>query len=255
MIKYKYIKRGVKMKENEVLEYIELLKPVLIEYAKQRNMTLEDLMLTTITLEDTKLFNYKGRQSTVYNRLKDNNIHTLKDLFEKHNNNSINYGKNEFRHNHNFYIHNEIDGIIALLKFKYLGIIPENLNELLNYQINMNFTTHISPYSSFGYPGDLLKSLSSINNDTIINNIYSFYKTLKSCGFDQSATKALIDIAYEEKLDNLTLGEFLSNLSLEKINKKFEKVERELKPFLNILNIILDYYKNYYQKQSVSNSK
>ena len=38
--------------------------------------------------------------------------------------------------NHNYYIHNEIDGIIALLKYKYLEIIPDKLNDLLDYKIH-----------------------------------------------------------------------------------------------------------------------
>ena len=117
------------MNKEELLEYINLLTPALEEYAKKENMTIEELMLHIITLENTGLFNYKGKQSSVYNRFKANKINTQKDLFYIINNNSLNYGNNEL--NENFYIHDEIDGIISLLKFKYLGIIPEKLNELL----------------------------------------------------------------------------------------------------------------------------
>lgn len=236
------------MNQKEFLEYMDLLTPALKEYAKSKNTTIEDLMLTFITLEDTGLFNYKGKQSTVYNRFKDNNIKTLKDLFDKLNNNELNYGKNELKNNHNYYIHNEINGIITLIKYKYLGIIPESLNNLLNYQINANDRiTYFHPHPDYGFPGTILNNVygNEYINEETLKKINELYKVLKSCGFDQSATKALIDIAYEEKINNISLGEFLSNLSLEKINNQFKKINQELKAFLNILNIILDYYKNH----------
>ena len=72
-----------------------------------------------------------------------------------------------------------------------------------------------------------------------------FYKILKSCGFNQVGVKALIDIAYEQKIEGVTLGEFLSDLSLNVIKDKFSKVPQELTPFLNTLRIIIDFYKNY----------
>lgn len=233
------------MNPEEFIEYMNLLKPAVEAFAKKQNMSVEELMLRTITLEDTKLFNYKGKQSSVYNRFKDNKINTLKDLFDKYDNHTLKYGLNEL--NENFYIHDEIEGIITLLKFKYLGIIPEKLKELLNYEINFNFTINISPYSSYGYPGDVFKTVHSelFPYHNILLNVDSFYKVLKSCGFDQSATKALIDIAYEEKTSRTTLGEFLENLSIDKINEKFKRVPQELTPFLNILKIILDYHKEY----------
>ena len=77
------------MNESDFFEYMNLLKPVLEEIAKKENITLEELMLKNITLEDTGLFNYKGKQSTVYNRFIDNNIKTLKDLFDKINQNEL----------------------------------------------------------------------------------------------------------------------------------------------------------------------
>ena len=233
----------------DFLEYMNLLNPVLEEIAKKENITLEELMLKNITLEDTGLFHYKGKQSTVYNRFIDNNIKTLKDLFDKINQNELNYGKNELKNNHNYYIHNEINGIIELIKYKYLAIIPDSLNNLLNYQINAtDRITYFYPHPDYGFPGTILNNVyeNEYIDEETLKKIDEFYKVLKSCGFDQSATKALIDIAYEEKINNISLGEFLSNLSLDKINQKFKKVERELKPFLNILNLLLDYYKNHY---------
>lgn len=243
------------MNENDFLEYMQLLKPALEEYAKKNNMNLEELLLQNISLENTGLFNYKGGQSTVFNRFKDNNIKTLKELFNAHNYNSINYGKNSL--GKNYYIHNEINGIIALLKYKYLGILPKSLDHLFEYKINTDHYIRINPYGDFGYPGKIFNNV--YGNEFIKPEIFSivdnFYKTLKSCGFDQSAIKVLIDIAYEENINNITLGEFLSSLSLEKINEKLKKVPQELKPLLNILNIILDYYNNYYKPKTETHTR
>ena len=109
------------MNPEDLLEYLEnIIKPALEKYAEERNIDIEQLLLESITLENTGLFNYKGKQSTVYNRLKNNNISTLKELFDLYDSNSIDYGKNELKYN--YYIHNEIDGIVALLKFRFLGI-------------------------------------------------------------------------------------------------------------------------------------
>lgn len=234
------------MKPKQLEEYLELvIKPALEQYAKVNNTTIEEIMLNTITIEDTKLFNYKGKQNTVYNRFHDSNIKTLKDLFIAHQNNTINYGKNNNPSNDNYYIHNEIDGIISLLKYKYLRIYPENLQELLNYQINFNLKLHISTYSDYGYPGNVIQNKKNLRNKQHIEIINSFYKTLKSCGFNQTSTKVLIDIAYEEKIENITLGNFLSTLSIDKIKEKFKKTPQELNPFLNIIKIINNFQEEY----------
>lgn len=237
------------MNPNELEEYLNnMIKPALEEYAKKHNTTIEELLLEIISLEDTKLFNYKSHQSTVYNRLRNNNITNLKELFTSHNNNIINYGKNELKSNHDYYIHNEIEGIISLLKYKYLNIIPIKLKELLNYKINTNHNIIINPYhQKYNHPGNILYSVyeNPLINKSTLNAIDKFYMILKSCGFNQVGVKALIDIAYQEKINDITLGEFLSNLSIDKIEDKFSNIKPELKPFLNILNIILDYYNNH----------
>ena len=237
------------MDSEDLMEYLEyIIKPALEVYAKQHNMNIEELLLQSITLEDTGLFNYKGRQSTVYNRLKSNNISTLKQLFDCYDNNMLDYGKNELKGNHNYYIHNEIIGIITLLKFKFLGIKSDKLRELLDYKIHMNFNIEISDtHIKYGYPGDVCYSMYGNGRIpySIIIPVTRFYRILKSCGFDQMGVKALIDIAYYQKIDNMSLGEFLSSLSLEEIKARFSKVPQELKPFLNILSIIDDFYKSY----------
>ena len=98
------------MNPKQLEEYLDLIiMPALEQYAKENNMTLEELMLNTITIEKTGLFNYKGKQNTVFNRLHDNNIKTLKDLFLAHQNDTINYGKNNQPSNQNYYIHNKVE--------------------------------------------------------------------------------------------------------------------------------------------------
>ena len=234
------------MSPKELEEYFNtMLKPALIEYAKEKNMSLEELMLHITTIEDTNLFNYKGRQNIAYNRFHDSNLKTLNDLFIANQNNTINYGKNNMPSNHNYYIHNEIDGIISLLKYKYLKIYPENLKELLNYQINFDFNIYISPYSDYGYPGNIFKSINKDIPKSIKETIFSFYKILKSCGFNQTQTINLIDIAYKKHLTNITLGTFLSTLSPFEITETLRKVPAEIQPFLNILNIIKDFQEEY----------
>ena len=227
-------------------EYLEfMIKPDLEQFAKEHNTTIEEIMLNTITIEDTKLFNYKEKQNIVYNRLHDSKIKTLKDLFQAIENNTIHYGKNNIKKNNNYFIHNEIDGIISLLKYKYLRIYPDNLKELLNYQINFNFNIYINPYSDYRYPGNLFKSINKETPKNIKENIISFYKILKSCGFNQTATKTLIDIAYKKQLTNITLGQFLSTLTQEEIKTYLRKIPEEIQPFINILRIINDFQEEY----------
>lgn len=240
---------------DELDEYLnKIIKPALEEYAKNNNTSPKELLLQITALEDTKLFNYKGHQSTVYNRFHENNITNLKELFSSFDKNTINYGKDKL--GRNYYIHNEIDGIISLLRYKYLGIVPEKLKELLEFEININYYIRISPYN-YNHPGDVFNAVyqNEFIHPDIFHKIDEFYKTLKSCGFDQSSTKALIDIAYEEQITNTSLGNFLSNISSDKIKEKFKKVSQEYIPFINILNIILDIYKTYQQEQTTSHKK
>ena len=54
------------MTPEQLFDYLDtIIKPALEEYAKKRNMSVDELLLDVITLENTGLFNYKGRQSTV----------------------------------------------------------------------------------------------------------------------------------------------------------------------------------------------
>lgn len=235
------------MSPEDLNEYLEkLIKPALEDLAKRRNISLEELMLEFIYLENTGLFNYKGKQSTVYNRLRNNNITNLKELFFAYDSGTIDYGKNELKSNDNYYIHNEIDGIVTLLKFKFLGIRSDKLSLLLDYNINMNYNIMISDvHCKYVFPGDVCYSV--YRNEFVLPEIFNavdeFYKVLKSCGFDQVGVKVLIDMAYEQKIENVSLGEFLCNLPIDMVGEKFVHVPQELKSFLNILNIIRDFYR------------
>lgn len=240
------------MNPDDLFEYIDkIIKPALEEYSRERNVNLDDLMLRCVELKNTGLFNYKGKQSTVYNRFVSNNITTLGELFDAYDNNNLDYGKNELKSNHNYYIHDEIDGMVSLLRFKFLLIEPVRIRELLNYQIHMDLNINVSQAShQYGFPGDVCHSVyvTGFVSMEVFNKIDEFYKILKSCGFDQTAVKALIDIAYYQKIEGITLGDFLTGLSLDVISDRFYKGPQELKTFSNILNIIRDICEVYNNK-------
>ncbi len=208
------------------------------QYATDNNISVDELLLSIIKLEDTGLFNNKGGQSTVFNRLTDNNIRTLKQLF---NNQNIEYGTNKM--GDNYYIYDEIDGIIRLLKYKYIGVYPEQLKELLEFKVN-TYLTIITTSPDYGFPGKIFNAI--IRNKNTRHLAYPYvnelYKTLKSCGFNQSSSKALMDIAYSKKVNNITLVQFLSSLDLEEVKQVFLKVPQEYPVFINILNILVHYY-------------
>ena len=208
------------------------------QYAMENNISVDELLLSIIKLEDTGLFNNKGGQSTVFNRLTDNNIRTLKQLFDKQN---IQYGTNKM--GDNYYIYDEINGIIRLIKYKYVDIYPEELKELLEFKINTYPNITITSHD-FGYPGKVFNTLIRSKNTKHLAYQYvnELYKTLKSCGFDQSSSKALMDIAYSKKVNDITLGQFLSSLDLEEVRQVFLKVPQEYPVFINILNILVHYY-------------
>lgn len=207
---------------------------------EQKDINTDLLMLKSIRLENTGLFNFKGNQSTVFNRLKDNNITTLEDLFKT---NQIQYGSKKM--GDNYYIYEEIDGIIRLLKYKYLGIYPEELKELLNFKIN-TFKNITIVCCDYGYPGKIFNTAfrTSKNKNIIFQYVNEFYRVLKSCGFDQTCSKALIDIAYSNNINDVSLGEFICNLNPEEVKGIFSKVPQEYPIFINVLNIIVYFYNN-----------
>lgn len=211
-----------------------------------RNESRKDYsMFEHIKLEDTGVFNYKGRQSTVYNRFTDSGIETLKDLFELDDLDEINYGADKLlTHQWNCHIHKEIKGIITLLRYKYLNEKNDTLTRLFDFNIQTNEYVSINPYSQYGYPGDVFKSKVWKNKE---NNFYTkLYEILKSCGFDPSASKAILDDIYNKKIENITLGQYLSEIDINAIKTIFHKVQNEYKVFINVLSILLDYYKNVY---------
>lgn len=203
--------------------------------------------LSNIMLSETGLFNYNGGQSSVYNRFVDNNVTNLKELFVLINNDNFNFGADKM--GDNYYIHYEIKGIIMLLQYKYLGIVQQDFNELMNFKINTCYPVAMSSFET-GYPGKIFNSILKnklINNDTK-TYIFSLYKTLKSCGFDNSSTKALIDYAFAQKIMDISLGDYLLSIDLDDIKKYFKRIPQEYIPFLNVYNIIMEYY-NFSKKE------
>lgn len=88
--------------------------------------------LDKITLENTGFFNYKGGQSTLYNRLKKEKIDNLQELFSK-GITDINLGSKTI--NDNLFLREELEGIVALLKLKYLNELSSEYLDNLNYII------------------------------------------------------------------------------------------------------------------------
>lgn len=145
----------------------------------------------------------------------------------------------------NYYIYDEIDGIIRLLKYKYIGVYPEQLKVLLEFKIN-NYLIINTTSIDYGFPGKIFNAIIRNKNTRHLTYTYihEFYKTLKSCGFDQTISKALMDIAYSQKITGVTLGKFLSNLDLEEVKQALAKVPQEYPVFVNILNILVYFYNN-----------
>lgn len=78
----------------------------------------------------------------------------------------------------------------------------------------------------------------------MFNNVNELFRLLKSCGFNLTCSKALIDYAYNKKVKEEKLGDFLLNIDLNEIKQHFNKVSNDYTLFLNIYNIITRYYKD-----------
>ena len=207
--------------------------------------------LNDVLLEDTGLFNYVGGKSFVYNKLKELGVNTVGDLFINITPNSFIWIKDQIYSNMSYnygnrYRKEEIYGIISLIRYKYANESSEPLKDILETKVDMDIYLKLGPpYWRYMYPGKVFKSISTNTITSIRVKIDSLYKALKSCGFDLTAVKALVDIAYENKISNMSLGEFLCSLNEETIKETFDKKQSELIPFLNILNILIDFYQKH----------
>lgn len=148
------------------------------------NMKKEYLELSNIRLEDTGFFNYKGGQSSVYNRLVDNNIKTLRDLFIADDLDQIEYGNDKL--GQNFFIHSELKGIIKVLRYKYLNEKSDKLINCLNYKPVNTLLLSLNKID-YGYPGYVFNY--TIRHEVKENSILEFYKVLKQCGLINSVLK------------------------------------------------------------------
>lgn len=249
----------------------EQLYDSIIKYSEEQNISLEDLFNSVLNykkdkekelelpklkevsknyleykdflLSDTGFFDYKNNQSSVYNRLSDNDINTLKELFDKDDENDINLGKTKL--NNNFFIDEEVKGMIRILRYKYLNEVNEELSDLFNYEIKTDFYMNFTPYVNRNRNGKVFDLLIYYpeNIKDAYPYILSFYKTLKSCGFEQYTCKVLIDYAYFNKVNNISLGEFLLSLDLNSLKSEFGKRPRVYGPFINVYSTLIKYYK------------
>ena len=214
-----------------------------------------------VLLEDTGLFNYIGGQSHVYNRFKEVGINTVGDIFANIKPNSFIYVKDQVQGNMSYnygnrYVKEEINGIISLIKYKYANEVSESLKVILETTIDMDINLNLKPaYWRRMYPGDVFKVVNQETSSPTKEKIDLLYKLLKSCGFDLTGVKALIDIAYKNKISDVSLGEFLCSLDEEVISERFSKKQKELIPFLNILEILVDFYQTYCKVDTSSHKR
>lgn len=200
-----------------------------------------------ILIEELGLFDYKGNQCGIYNRLKESGVNTLQDLFQKYSSRKLKYGDNKLGDNK--YIHNEMDGIINLLKYEYLNEESIELNEYLNTIINAHYRITVSSYPT-GFPGEIFKAVMRNNYPTSIayNDVNNLFRLFKSCGFNLTCSKALIDYAFYKQIKEEKLGDFLRGVDVNEIKHFFAKVPNDYILFLNIYNILDKYYKNVLSK-------
>lgn len=199
-------------------------------------------------LEDTHLFNYLNEQSFSYNYFKEKGINTIRDLLNYTTNNKISESQSlSATYNNNIlFPANELNGIVDLIKYAYMGVKTKRFEYLFKETITSN-----------NWKIDLSKSNDSLyllniynralkdkdKRPVTYNNIINTLGLFKCFGFDQTAVKTLIDIAYDQKLDNMPLGEFLDRLDEETLNKYFTVSKLEYNTFINILTIVKKYYK------------
>ena len=226
-----------------------------------KNAGTGDNPLNLITLEDTSLFDYKGNQSTVYNRLKEQGINTVGDVFTKVTPNMFDsigeyaFGNKSYDYGNRF-VKEEIWGIITLIRYMYADEVSCWFKQLLESNVDMVLPKPLSHhYVSYGFPGDVFKAIDSDIPQESIARIDFLYKVLKSCGFDKTAVKSLIDIAYERGITNTSLGEFLCSLDVETLEAKFERMQRKYGPFIVILDTIKRFYKIHCKNEKSSYNK
>jgi len=260
--------------EKKIIKVNDDIYKRIISYAKQKDITVNELLkrfieekeseytikkeenssldikedISNIFIEDTGLFNYKGNQSSVYSRFKNNNIKTIKNLLDLYDKKELDYGKD--RLNDNYYIHSEIEGIIRLIKYKYINEKSNIIEELLNFKIKTDFFPFVISYDT-GRPGKILRSAQNgINKDEICNYINSLYKTLKSLGFNQTCTKFIIDYSFKNRLTNISIKELLEKINLDCIEEYFSYNPNEFIIFNNINRILLNYINNIIDKEN-----
>lgn len=193
-----------------------------------------------IKLEDTGFFDL-GSRSSVYNRLKANGINHLDELLER-NLETFDWGKNHF--NDNYFVHDEIEGVISLLKFKYLGIQTSALETHLNFILNPGILEGKVTKNRVGSPGYVFYHLIyRQKGEPEYYNGLAIFQALKGCGFDFVMTKALLDHIYSHNIKNITLKEYFMNLNEFEIIPAFFQNPKEGNVFLHVLltirNIIL----------------
>lgn len=240
---YNRIKILAEKKNMKISDLLDTLVDNIYEGNENRILLNDYEEFANIMIENTGLFDYKGGQSGVYNRIKESKVDTLQDLFRSHDLKKIDYGVKKL--NDNNFLHNEIDGIISLLRYKYLNENNDVLTNCLNSEINGYYTVGVSNYPT-GFPGEIFKAVirRSYPKSIAYESANEMFFLFKSCGFNLTCTKALMDYAFAKKVKDITLGEFLLSIDLNEIKFLFSKVKNDYDVFVNLYNILTSYYKN-----------
>lgn len=176
-----------------------------------------------IKIEESGLLLNNGKD-IVYNRLKSNEIITLKDLFEKYDQHLICLGY--FTETYSHFQEESVNGRIELLRYKYL-------DTELSFENILNETI----YSRSGfYPEEYCK----------VNRTNYFY--LRKLGFTHQMTDwILFDLKSDEIL-------------IELIKNKYDKIKKYKSPkkwqqlYTNILQLLVKYYEEKINTLQVENN-
>ena len=182
---------------------------------------------SVINLYQTGLFNPNIRKNIVCNRLAKMGIFTLDKLFELYDKNKLAIGND--RSGNNFFIHEEIKGVVNLLRYKFLG---EDL--LLIKQLSKKYkVSDLEVNLKFG-----------INSINILKNkeAFEFYKLLKSCGFSGSNTIAIISDIKENRIGKISLGEYLLEINGSYLPKFRQSSSYEETIFQRKVRLLSEYY-------------
>ena len=177
-----------------------------------------------ISLNETGLFDGSPRRMVSYNRLKKNQIETLEDLFNKFDNDEIDYG---IDHPGNCVFEaKEVIGVVNLLRYKYL-----------NVQLLINPLTNLSELARSNNRKKLVEYLKSIGLTHTVS-VQSYFWVRKQ----HDKVIRLIDLLNKLKLERFYIGNYPACFQ-ETLNEKVRLLIEHSETF--ILNVSFDIIEKY----------